>query len=231
MQCAACLGVYADALDACPRCQQTPAPAPQPAAAASAMNDSPKEMSKTTPSTTSTLIEFPGVTRNRPAWRKELSERFREIQQRRAREAALEAEGDFGAAAAPENFGVAGHLDPPGAGASSAAETTQLGLVPPLPDAPAMNPIVAAALRRLERARETTHAANAVRGGGGRAAAAAVARVIEEQPEPVDDAPPEPVAVRRPESPGLVAVQTKQPEKHETTTAAAKASDSPAAAD
>src|SRR5947209_1650998 len=38
----------------------------------------------------STLIEFPGLNRNRPAWRKELSERFREIQQRRAREAASE---------------------------------------------------------------------------------------------------------------------------------------------
>ena len=33
----------------------------------------------------STLIEFPGAHRNRPAWRKELSERFREIQQKRAR--------------------------------------------------------------------------------------------------------------------------------------------------
>ncbi|HEX8722974.1 MAG TPA: hypothetical protein VF736_20310, partial [Pyrinomonadaceae bacterium] len=40
----------------------------------------------------STLIEFPGVNRNRPAWRKELSERFREIQQRRAREADTQGE-------------------------------------------------------------------------------------------------------------------------------------------
>ncbi|HEX8291497.1 MAG TPA: hypothetical protein VF570_07080, partial [Pyrinomonadaceae bacterium] len=43
----------------------------------------------------STLIEFPGVNRNRPAWRKELSERFREIQQKRARDA------DFDAQTAP----------------------------------------------------------------------------------------------------------------------------------
>ena len=37
----------------------------------------------------STLIEFPGVTRSSvPEWRKGLSERVREVQERRAREAA-----------------------------------------------------------------------------------------------------------------------------------------------
>src|SRR5467141_3215293 len=41
----------------------------------------------------SRLIEFPGVTRRAvPQWRKELSERVREVQERRAREAAAEAE-------------------------------------------------------------------------------------------------------------------------------------------
>src|SRR5258705_7048500 len=40
----------------------------------------------------STLIEFPGVVRSTvPDWRKELSERVKEVQERRAREAALEA--------------------------------------------------------------------------------------------------------------------------------------------
>ena len=40
----------------------------------------------------STLIEFPGVSRHAmPEWRKELSERVREVQEKRAREAAREA--------------------------------------------------------------------------------------------------------------------------------------------
>ena len=40
----------------------------------------------------STLIEFPGVSRSSvPEWRKEISERVREVQERRAREAAREA--------------------------------------------------------------------------------------------------------------------------------------------
>ena len=41
----------------------------------------------------STLIEFPGVSKPPlPQWRKELSERVREVQERRARDAAREAE-------------------------------------------------------------------------------------------------------------------------------------------
>src|SRR5690349_25123988 len=48
--------------------------------------------SPTSPERRSTLIEFPGVSRNAlPEWRKELSERVREVQERRAREAAREA--------------------------------------------------------------------------------------------------------------------------------------------
>ena len=39
----------------------------------------------------SKLIEFPGVTRSTvPQWRKDLSERVREVQEKRAREEALE---------------------------------------------------------------------------------------------------------------------------------------------
>ena len=115
----------------------------------------------------STLIEFPGSGRAaRPQWRKELSERVREIQQRRAREAALEAEHATRLQA--ENPGA---TDVPPAG---------LGLVPPPPEAPQPNAhVIAAALARVERARRQQHqpAPRAtVRGG----AATAVARVAEE---------------------------------------------------
>jgi uncharacterized RDD family membrane protein YckC len=85
----------------------------------------------------STLIEFPGVTRSSvPEWRKELSERVREVQERRAREAAREA-------AQVERQRVATAIDPP-----------QLELLPPT-EMPAINPLVAAALRRIERAHQT----------------------------------------------------------------------------
>ncbi|MBA3239678.1 MAG: hypothetical protein H0T60_00440, partial [Acidobacteria bacterium] len=60
------------------------------------MTDNSNETLQSTPQTNgSTLIEFPGAHRNRPAWRKELSERFREIQQKRAREAASEDDGSL----------------------------------------------------------------------------------------------------------------------------------------
>lgn len=94
--------------------------------------------------TSSTLIEFPGSARpQRPAWRKELSERVREIQERRAREAM----GD------DANPGVSyTTLD-------SESTAQGLGLVPPSTTPPAeerqLNPIVVAALARVERARQT----------------------------------------------------------------------------
>src|SRR2546423_9665243 len=75
----------------------------------------------------STLIEFPGVSRSSlPEWRKELSERVREVQERRARET----------------------INPP-----------QLELLPPA-QMPAMNPLVAAALKRIERAHQTAPSEN-----------------------------------------------------------------------
>jgi uncharacterized RDD family membrane protein YckC len=84
----------------------------------------------------STLIEFPGVSRNSmPEWRKELSERVREVQEKRAREAAHEA-------AEAERNRVEDAINPP-----------QLELLPPAP-MPAMNPLVAAALKRIERAHQ-----------------------------------------------------------------------------
>jgi len=85
----------------------------------------------------STLIEFPGVNRSSvPEWRKELSERVREVQERRAREVAREAAED-------ERRRVETDIDPP-----------QLELLPPA-EMPTINPLVAAALRRIERAHQS----------------------------------------------------------------------------
>jgi hypothetical protein len=81
------------------------------------------------------LIEFPGINRNAlPDWRKELSERVREKQERRAREAVLEAGG---AATVTVD-------DTP-------ANAPMLELLPQT-ELPPVNPIVQAALKRIERA-------------------------------------------------------------------------------
>lgn len=82
----------------------------------------------------SSLIEFPGVIKTSiPLWRKELGERVREVQERRAREAMLEA----GLATAEVG--------------EDEARTSLLELLPPADTAP-VNPLVAAALQRIERA-------------------------------------------------------------------------------
>jgi uncharacterized RDD family membrane protein YckC len=165
------------------------------------MTESPNDTQKKTQGPpNSTLIEFPGVNRNRPAWRKELSERVREIQQRRAREAEIEAEERRLSAPPPELSAEATEFAPgttelaPEASAAASAEVSkQLGLVP-TPEAPEMNPLVVAALRRIERARaQTTQAPR-----HGRAQAAA-ARVIEEEYERENEAAPaRPAPPRRP---------------------------------
>jgi uncharacterized RDD family membrane protein YckC len=81
---------------------------------------------------TSRLIEFPGVTRSSvPGWRKEISERVREVQERRAREAAAEA------AEAAKGITV--------------PDKQTLELLPHA-ETPPLNPLVAAALKRIERA-------------------------------------------------------------------------------
>ena len=81
----------------------------------------------------SKLIEFPGVTRSTvPQWRKDLSERVREVQEKRAREEALELSLE-----SPPNV----------------SEAPQLELLPQAEATP-VNPLVAAALRRIERAHE-----------------------------------------------------------------------------
>jgi uncharacterized RDD family membrane protein YckC len=100
------------------------------------------------------------VSRNKPQWRKDLSERVREIQERRARDGTRESPA---AVAQQQRHAEQQHA-------------TQLGLVPQ-PDAPAVNPIVAAALKRLERARQPVTRSRSTMGG----AATAVARVADEQ--------------------------------------------------
>lgn len=79
------------------------------------------------------LIEFPGVKRSIPQWRKELGERVREVQERRAREATLEA----------------GQVD--SAVNDVESRVPQLELLPRT-ETPPVNPIVVAALQRIERA-------------------------------------------------------------------------------
>jgi uncharacterized RDD family membrane protein YckC len=100
---------------------------------------------------TSRLIAFPG--RAVPAWRKQLSQRVREVQERKAREAAEEL-------AAAQEAGLVSCSLPSG----------QLELVPDL-EQPVMNPIVSKALERLDRARR----GEAVPAGYGQAAATAPA--------------------------------------------------------
>ena len=89
--------------------------------------------SQTAANPASRLIEFPG--RAVPAWRKQLSQRVREVQERKAREAAEEL-------AAAQEAGLV----------SCALPSGQLELVPDL-EQPVMNPIVSKALERLDRAR------------------------------------------------------------------------------
>lgn len=86
-------------------------------------------------SSSSTLIEFPGSSRTVPEWRKQVTQRVRQVQERKAREAAEEL------AAAQEAGAV-----------SCALPSGQLELVPEA-DPSVMNPIVSKALERLERAR------------------------------------------------------------------------------
>jgi uncharacterized RDD family membrane protein YckC len=121
----------------------------------------------------STLIEFPGVVRSTvPEWRRELSERVREVQERRAREAAAEA-----AAAETLRLAEAAATPPP-----------QLELLPQA-TAPAMNPLVVAALRRIERANQRITQASSVSHSPLRATAAAIAYAPEDELESTPDKP------------------------------------------
>ena len=132
-------------------------------------------------SVSSRLIEFPGTTRAVPAWRKQLSQRVREVQERKAREAAEEL-------AAAQEAGLV----------SCALPSGQLELVPDL-EQPVMNPIVAKALERLDRAR------------GGDPVPASCARAVAAAPAPEAEtvAPEEFVAA--PPKPKLTVVSTPPP--------------------
>lgn len=176
MQCQSCRAVYSDGLELCPRCS-TPAIKKQSDSEKSAPKSSKKEPNlmanegtscespkEKSTSASSTLIEFPGAGRSQqPPWRKELNERVREIQERRLREAEREAHEKRAQRQAQVLDEAAG---------------MPLGLVPQ-PDQPPLNPLVAAALKRIERAQQNpqrTHTRAAMRG-----ASVAVARVAEEQ--------------------------------------------------
>ena len=117
------------------------------------------------------LLEFPGGNRSPlPEWRKELGERVREVQERRAREATVDA------TAAEPSFS---ELEP----------KTSSGLeLLPTTEAPPVNPLVVAALRRIERAHSQI--------GGNAAVATAVA--YQDQPESALDVEPEPSQVATP---------------------------------
>ncbi|MEA2204803.1 MAG: hypothetical protein QOE77_1579 [Blastocatellia bacterium] len=149
MQCHSCGASDPRESENCPECQS--ASALSPANAESAANNqtesrTPQRPTSTTrtkknrartaqqPAANSTLIEFPGGGRV-PQWRKELSERVRAVQKRKALEAATDS-------AASETANKP---------ATRTTETAALGLVRPAA-APAINPIVMKALLRIERA-------------------------------------------------------------------------------
>src|SRR5262245_21371997 len=114
----------------------------------------------------STLIEFPSG-RNVPEWRKRLSQRVREIQEQKAREAA-EADAETRAAET----------------VSCALPSGQLELVPE-PDQAPLNPIVSKALERVERARRAEHLATVPAATSAAPALAAVPKAPKEVPLPL----------------------------------------------
>jgi len=119
----------------------------------------------------STLIEFPGSVRPVPEWRRQLSQRVREVQERKAREAAEEA-------AAAQEAGTV----------SCALPSVQLELVPDLEQV-SVNPIVSKVLERLERARRVEPMAN---GFAAAATAPALLPATEDLPEPEANEPTAP---------------------------------------
>ncbi len=98
-------------------------------------NETVAEEATESKASSSTLIEFPGSSRAVPEWRRQLSQRVREVQERKAREAAEEL-------AAVQAAGAV----------SCALPSGQLELVTDV-DQSVRNPIVSKALERLERAR------------------------------------------------------------------------------
>ena len=127
MECSSCGAPLESPLEQCGRCVS--GTSFESAAISVRNNESPTNVVHS-----SKLIEFPGITRSTvPQWRKELSERVREVQEKRAREEALEFALD---------------------NAQPSETTPQLELLPQA-ETTRVNPLVAAALRRIERAHET----------------------------------------------------------------------------
>src|SRR5205085_3428033 len=201
MLCAACRAVYDSSLAACPICH-APDTATQsyrriamtPSASPESTTAEIKDQTAVPPA--STLIEFPTPGRApRPQWRKELSERVREIQQRKAQEAAREAE-----VVAQETALLTSQTDAqPGAAAQAAAQEARtkepaappLGLVPPAP-APEMHPLAVKALKRIDRARQHSPAPTARAPRRGHGAATAAARVVREDYQTAFETAPQP---------------------------------------
>ncbi len=143
----------------------------------------------------STLIEFPGAARNsKPEWRKELSERVREVQEKRARETAREA-------AEVERQRAKDAINPP-----------QLELLPPA-QMPAMNPLVAAALKRIERAHQPAPSES---GASRTTVATAVAYAPEREENDMSDAVPSTpqLAFEEPEIPEVLPEVTVEKAHH-----------------
>jgi uncharacterized RDD family membrane protein YckC len=131
------------------------------------------------PRRASTLIEFPCVAKNSlPEWRKELSERVREVQERRARDAAHEA-------AEAERRRLEAATSPP-----------QLELLPRA-TMRAVNPLVAAALKRIERAHQGTMLADS------RGHRTTTARAVAYSPVLEDSEPYETIAISSATAPEL----------------------------
>ncbi len=138
MQCSSCGASYSNESDGCPECQPVSSASQDDGTGpdrrernGGKRRDKRRKPAQKSPKV-STLIEFPGGGRV-PQWRKELSERVRQVQKRRALEAATESlPGDR-----PK--------------ISRSQEPTSLGLVPQR-TAPAINPLVMKALLRIERA-------------------------------------------------------------------------------
>ena len=118
----------------------------------------------------STLIEFPGA-RNIPEWRKRLSQRVREVQEQKAREAA-EVEAELRAAAT----------------VSCSLPSGQLELVPDVAQAP-LNPIVSKALERVDRARRAEHLSSGYRSTAAAPALAPIEQTAPPLAEPIEPKP------------------------------------------
>lgn len=156
MQCPSCGALQEIGVEQCPVCEAVSNAnetlsgsldmAETPAAASNGAHNHPSN---------SKLIEFPGVSRSSvPQWRKELSERVRKVHEKRAREAALEA-----AEEEPRNKDEAANVAP------------LLELLPQADVAP-LNPLVTAALRRIERAHHAAQGVNRLASTPGAAALA-----------------------------------------------------------